>query len=102
MRRRPDARYTYRRFGKTSGPPVVTCTRFRGTIDYRDRALLDLLAAAPEVIIFDNVGAASSTGITPTTVRGVGDGTVRFIEAPGLAEVDGLGWSMGGYGDRIV
>jgi pimeloyl-ACP methyl ester carboxylesterase len=76
--------------------------RFRVTIDYWDRALLDLLAAAREVIIFDNVGAASSTGITPTTVRGVGDGAVPFIEALGLAEVDGLRWSMGGYGARIV
>jgi pimeloyl-ACP methyl ester carboxylesterase len=98
----PDARCAYRRFGKTSGPPLVMCMRFRVTIDYWDRALLDLLAAAREVIIFDNVGAASSTGITPTTVRGVGDGAVPFIEALGLAEVDGLRWSMGGYGARIV
>ena len=67
------------------------CMRFRGTIDRSDPALLDLLAAEREVIVFDNVGTASSTGTTPTTYQGLGDGAVQFIEALGLAEVDVLG-----------
>ena len=97
-----NARYAYRRFGKTGEPPLVMCMRFRGTIDHWDPALLDLLAAEREVITFDNVGTASSTGITPTTVQGLGDGAVQFIEALGLSKVDLLGWSMGGYVAQIV
>ena len=76
----PNARYAYRRFGKTGAPPLVMCMRFRGTIDHWDPALLDLLAAEREVIIFDNVGTASSTGSTPTTFQGLGGGAVQFIE----------------------
>jgi pimeloyl-ACP methyl ester carboxylesterase len=98
----PSARYAYRRFGKTGGPPLVMCMRFRGTIDHWDPALLDLLAVEREVIVFDNIGTASSTGITPTTVQGLGDGAVQFTEALGLSEVDLLGWSMGGYVPQIV
>jgi pimeloyl-ACP methyl ester carboxylesterase len=98
----PAARCAYRRFGRTGAPPLVMCMRFRGTIDHWDPALLDLLAAEREVIIFDNVGTASSTGTTPTTFQGLGDGAVQFIEALGLSEVDLLGWSMGGYVAQIV
>jgi pimeloyl-ACP methyl ester carboxylesterase len=98
----PNARYAYRRFGNTGAPPLVMCMRFRGTIDHWDPALLDLLATEREVIIFDNVGTASSTGTTPTTVQGLGDGAVQFIEALGLSEVDMFGWSLGGYVPQIV
>jgi pimeloyl-ACP methyl ester carboxylesterase len=72
------------------------CMRFRGTIDHWDPALLDLLAAERDVIVFDNVGTASSTGATPTTFGGLGDGAVQFIEALVLSEVDLLCWSIGG------
>jgi pimeloyl-ACP methyl ester carboxylesterase len=61
----PAARYAYRRFGKPDAVPVVFCTRFRATFDHWDPALLDVLAAEREVIVFDNVGTASSTGTTP-------------------------------------
>jgi pimeloyl-ACP methyl ester carboxylesterase len=98
----PNARYAYRRFDRTGAPPLVMCMRFRGTIDHGDPALLDLLAAEREVIIFDNVGTASSTGTTPTTFQGLGDGAVNFIEALELSEVDVFGWSMGGYVAQIV
>jgi pimeloyl-ACP methyl ester carboxylesterase len=98
----PNARYAYRRFGKTGAPPLVMCTRFRGTIDHWDPALLDLLAAQREVIVFDNVGTASSTGTTPTTYQGLGEGAVRFIEALGLLKVDVFGWSMGGIVAQYV
>ncbi len=99
---RPVARYAYRRFGKPDAIPVVLCTRFRATMDHWDPALLDLLGAEREVIVFDNVGTASSTGTAPATIQGLADGAVQFIEALGLSEVDLLGWSMGGYVAQTV
>jgi pimeloyl-ACP methyl ester carboxylesterase len=78
------ARYAYRRFDKTEALPLVFCARFRAMIDHWDPALLDLLAAEREIIVFDNVGTAASTGTTPTTIQGLADGAVQFIEALGL------------------
>ena len=98
----PDARYAYRRFGKKGAVPLVFCTRFRGTMDHWDPALLDLLAAEREVIVFDNLGTAASTGTPPATFQGLADGAVQFVEALGLSEVDVLGWSMGGYAAQIA
>ncbi len=98
----PIARYAYRRFGKPGAVPVVLCTRFRATIDHWDPALLDLLSAERDVIVFDNVGTAFSTGTAPATIRGLADGAVQFIESLGLSQVDLLGWSMGGYVAQTV
>src|SRR5918996_42227 len=83
----PAARHAYRRFGKTESLPLVFCTRFRATIDHLDPALLDLLAAEREIIVFDNVGTGASTGTTPATIQGLADGAVQFIEALGLTQV---------------
>jgi pimeloyl-ACP methyl ester carboxylesterase len=69
----PAARYAYRRFGKTESLPLVFCTRFRATIDHWDPALVDLLAAEREIIVFDNVGTGASTGTTPATIQGLAD-----------------------------
>lgn len=71
--------------------------RFRGTIDHWDPALLDILAAERDLILFHNRGTAASTGSVPTTVEGLAEGAIEFIEALGLHQVDLLGWSMGGY-----
>ncbi len=98
----PVARYAYRRFGKPGAVPVVLCTRFRATIDHWDPALLDLLFTERDVIVFDNVGTASSTGTAPPTIQGLADGAVQFIESLGLSQVDLLGWSMGGYVAQTV
>jgi pimeloyl-ACP methyl ester carboxylesterase len=98
----PNARYAYRRFGTSGGVPLIFCTRFRGTIDHWDPALLDLLASERELIVFDNVGTAASSGATPTSFQGLAEGAVQFIEALGLSEVDLLGWSMGGYVAQIA
>lgn len=76
----PAARYACRRFGKTESLPLVFCTRFRAMMDHWDPALLDLLAAEREIIVFDNVGTGASTGTTPATIQGLADGAVQFIQ----------------------
>ncbi|WFE53228.1 alpha/beta hydrolase [Micromonospora sp. WMMD1155] len=93
----PDGRIAYRRFGRQEGVPLVLAMRFRGTMDHWDPALLDALAAHHDVIVFDNVGTAASTGEAPDSVDGLARGLLGFVEALGFDRVDLLGWSMGGY-----
>jgi pimeloyl-ACP methyl ester carboxylesterase len=89
-------RFAYRRFGREGTRPLVMHMRLRGTIDHWDPALLDLLAAEREVIIFDNRGTNFSTGTPPVTMDGLVQGALAFIGALGLTDLDVLGWSMGG------
>jgi len=53
-------RFAYRRWGKRSGLPVVFNQHFIGNLDNWDPAVLEGLAEEREVIIFNNVGVASS------------------------------------------
>jgi pimeloyl-ACP methyl ester carboxylesterase len=66
-------RYAYRRFGAETGTPLVFLQHFRGGMDHWDPAVTDGLAANRPVILFDNTGAASSSGQTPDTVEAQAD-----------------------------
>ncbi|MEO3821046.1 alpha/beta hydrolase [Plantactinospora sp. B24E8] len=92
-----SATYAYRRQGPRRGVPLVMVLRFRGTIDHWDPALLDVLAAERDVIVFDNRGLGYSTGTPATSVEGLVDGVIDLVDTLGLHEVDLLGWSLGGY-----
>lgn len=92
----PNARFAYRRFGSGTGVPLVLALRFRGTIDHWDPAFLDALGAERDVIVFDNIGHGRTNGIAPTTMAALAGGLTEFVDALGLAEVDLLGWSLGG------
>lgn len=92
----PNGRLAYRRFGPRQGVPLVLAVRFRGTIDHWDPALLDILAAERDVLIFDNVGTGRSTGEPATTIDGLAAGLLEFVRALKRPEVDLLGWSLGG------
>ncbi|MFF7276475.1 alpha/beta hydrolase [Streptomyces griseorubiginosus] len=92
----PSATFTYRRLGPRGGIPLVLLNRVRGTLDWWDPELLDQLSAAHDVIVFDNVGTGYTTGTPHDSVEGLADGTVEFIEALGLPQVDLLGWTLGG------
>ena len=70
--------------------------RFRGTLDWWDPQLLDLLAAEHDVIAFDNIGTGYTTGTPRDSVEGLADGAAEFIEALGLSQADLLGWTLGG------
>jgi pimeloyl-ACP methyl ester carboxylesterase len=92
----PSATFTYRRMGPRGGIPLVLLGRVRGTIDWWDPQLLDCLAAERDVIVFDTVGTGYTTGTPRDSVEGFADGAIEFIEALGLAQVDLLGWTLGG------
>jgi pimeloyl-ACP methyl ester carboxylesterase len=89
-------RFSYRRFGKAGGVPLVFNQHFRGTMDYWDPAVTDGLARNREVILFNNAGVASSSGNAPASFQEMGANAIAFIKALGLTKVDVLGFSIGG------
>lgn len=51
-----DVSVAYRRFGTSSGVPLLMLQHFRGNLDNWDPALIDALAADREVILVDYPG----------------------------------------------
>jgi pimeloyl-ACP methyl ester carboxylesterase len=90
-------RFAYRRFGRAGGVPLVFNQHFTGTMDHWDPAVTDGLAATREVILFNNAGISSTSGEVPTLVEEMAANAAAFIKALGLAKVDVLGFSLGGF-----
>ena len=90
-------RFAYRRFGKSGGVPIVFNQHYLGTMDYWDPAVTDGLARDREAILFNNAGVSSSSGDVPATFEEMGANAVAFVKALGLAQVDALGISIGGF-----
>src|SRR5918999_1332343 len=88
--------YAYRRFGDGAAPPLVFLQHFTGTLDNWDPAVTDALAKGREVILFESAGVGRSTGEVPDTVPGMAAHLLAFADALGLAQVDLLGFSLGG------
>ena len=91
-------RFAYRRFGNrdTSHAPVVFFQHFIGNLDDHDPAISDGLATDREVILFNNTGVASTSGVVPDTIEQMAADAATFIDALGLKTADLLGHSMGG------
>ena len=89
-------RFAYRRFGNPRGVPLVFSPHYTGTMDYWDPTVTDGLAKNREVILFNNAGVSSSSGQVPTSIQEMAANAIAFIEALGLAQVDVLGFSIGG------
>ena len=89
-------RFAYRRFGKAGAAPLVFNMHFIGTMDHWDPAVTDGIAGDREVILFDNAGISSSSGEVPTSVEEMAEDAIAFVKALGLAEIDVLGFSLGG------
>jgi pimeloyl-ACP methyl ester carboxylesterase len=89
-------RFAYRRLGPWTGTPLVLLQHFSGNIDAWDPAVVNALAAGRPVIAFDNAGVGRTTGQTPDNVTAMARDAVAFINLLGLAEVDLLGFSLGG------
>jgi pimeloyl-ACP methyl ester carboxylesterase len=89
-------RFAYRRFGKQHGVPLVLNMHFTGTMDHWDPLVTDGLAQDREVILFNNAGISSTSGEVPTSVEEMAANAAHFIKALGLAQVDVLGFSLGG------
>ena len=90
-------RFAYRRFGKPDGAPLVFNHHFTGTMDHWDPAVTDGLAAMREVILFNNAGISTTSGEVSASVEEMARNAAAFIKALGLAKVDVLGFSLGGF-----
>lgn len=88
--------YAYRRFGAGPGLPLLFLQHFTGTLDNWDPAVTDALAAGREVILFENAGIGRSSGTVPTTVAGMAEHALAFLDALAVPKVDVLGYSLGG------
>jgi pimeloyl-ACP methyl ester carboxylesterase len=89
-------RFAYRRFGSPGRPPLLFFQHFMGTMDDHDPALSDAFAGDREVILFNNTGVASSSGIVPDTIEAMARDAITFTDALGLTTIDVVGHSMGG------
>jgi pimeloyl-ACP methyl ester carboxylesterase len=89
-------RFAYRRFGSPGRPPLVFYQHFMGNLDDHDPALSDAFASDREVILFNNTGVASSSGIAPDTIEAMARDAITFTDALGLTTIDVVGHSMGG------
>jgi pimeloyl-ACP methyl ester carboxylesterase len=90
-------RFAHRRFGTDAGVPLLMLQHFRGGMDHWDPTVTDGFASERPVILFDNAGVAGSSGETPDTVEAMAAHAAAFIDALGLARLDVLGFSLGGY-----
>jgi pimeloyl-ACP methyl ester carboxylesterase len=87
---------SYRRAGSGGDVPLVLATYFASNMDDWDPLIVDGLAVDREVITFDYPGVGGSTGVTPSTVSELTACCLGFLRALGLANVDFLGFSLGG------
>jgi pimeloyl-ACP methyl ester carboxylesterase len=90
-------KFAYRRFGKTGTVPLVFFQHFTGTLDNWDPAVTDGIALEREVILFDNAGIASTDGEVASTIKGISETALDFIDALELKEIDIFGFSMGSF-----
>jgi pimeloyl-ACP methyl ester carboxylesterase len=88
--------FAYRDIGRGE-VPLVLLQHFRGNLENWDSALIDALAQNRRVVTFDYTGVGGSTGETDHSVAEMARGTVAFLDALRLAEVDLLGFSIGSF-----
>jgi len=87
-------RYAYRRFGSGPGLPLLLLQHFTGTLDNWDPALTDALADGQELILFDNAGVGRSSGAVPTTVAGMAQHVVTFLDGVDESRAEDCGNSF--------
>lgn len=89
-------KYAYRRFGPRTGTPLLFLQHFIGTLDNWDPFVTDPLAAAHDVILFDNAGVGRSSGTVPSTIAGMAAHALAFLDGLDIKTCDVLGFSLGG------
>lgn len=89
--------FAYRRLGPTAGVPLIMLNHWGAVLDNFDPRIVDGLAAMRTVIALDYRGVGASGGKAPLTVAETADDVIAVIRAFGFAEVDLLGFSLGGF-----
>jgi pimeloyl-ACP methyl ester carboxylesterase len=94
--------FAYRELGPASGVPVILLNHLAAVLDNWDPRIVDGIAAQRRVITFDNRGIGGSGGSAPDTIEAMATDAVAFIRALGFAEVDLLGFSLGGMVAQVI
>jgi pimeloyl-ACP methyl ester carboxylesterase len=97
-----DGKLAYRRFGATSGVPLVFFIHFRGTMDKWDPLLINKIAASRPVILVDYAGVGKSTGTVAASFKDMANDMIELLSLIGVKEVDVLGFSIGGFVAQMV
>lgn len=92
----------YRQLGPDAGVPVIFLNHLAAELDRWDPRVVDGIATRRRVIAFDNRGIGASEGKTPTSVEAMARDAVAFIQALGSAQVDLLGFSLGGFISQVI
>ncbi len=92
----------YRQLGPDTGVPVIFLNHLAAELDRWDPRVVDGIATRRRVIVFDNRGIGASEGKTPTSVEAMARDAVAFIRALGFAQVDLLGFSLGGFISQAI
>jgi len=95
-------KFVYRELGSGTGVPVIFLNHLAAEIDRWDPRIIDGIATKRRVIVFDNRGIGGSEGKTPASVEAMARDAVAFIRALGLAQVDLLGFSLGGFISQVI
>ena len=92
----------YRQLGPDTGVPVIFLNHLAAELDRWDPRVVDGIATRRRVIVFDNQGIGASEGTTPTSVEAMARDAMAFIQAFGFAQVDLLGFSLGGFISQVI
>jgi len=95
-------RFAYRALGPETGVPVIFLNHLAAELDRWDPRVVDGIAATRRVIVFDIRGVGASEGSVPNTVEAMAGDAIAFIRALGLAQVDLLGFSLGGFVSQVM
>lgn len=89
--------FAYRRLGPAQGVPVVLLNHWGANLDNFDPRIVDGLAHDRPVYALDYRGVGKSGGDAQTTIAGMAEDMVAVITSVGLATVDLIGFSLGGF-----
>ena len=89
-------KFAYRSYGKEGGIPVIYVNHLAATMDNCDPRIMDGIAAAHQIICFDNKGVGATKGKTQNTIQEMATDARAFIHALGYDKVILFGFSMGG------
>ena len=90
-------KFAYRRLGEQQAVPIIYFNHLTANLDNCDPRVMDGLAAKHEVISFDYRGVGASSGRDAKTIQDMAQDGLAFIKALGYAQVDIVGFSMGGF-----
>src|SRR4051794_40352815 len=95
-------KFVYRQLGPDMGVPIIFLNHLAAELDRWDPRVVDGIAAARRVIVFDNRGIGASEDSTPHSIAAMAQDAVAFIRALGFEQVDLLGFSLGGFISQAI